>query len=218
MTKGSEDAHRASGTEAWLCGPLADVSSLLTPAAHALLQAASDIEQAAVSLSAEEVWRKPAGAPSVGFHLRHVAGSIDRLLTYASGRQLSEEQFRALSLESLPGEPAEEAITLVRTATARIEDALGVLRSTPDERLAEPREVGRARLPSTVLGLLFHIAEHTQRHTGQIVTTARIVQGLSSTGGVNHERAAQEEYQTGDRSGDSSERRSTHRQDDSRHC
>jgi uncharacterized damage-inducible protein DinB len=180
MTNDLEEKHTASETEAWLRGPLPDVSLLLMPAAHALTQAASDIESAAATLNKEEVWCRPGGAPSVGFHLRHIAGSIDRLLTYARGGQLSSEQLRALSIESLPGEPAEEAVTLVRTATSRIEDALQVLRSTSDDILAEPREVGRAKLPSTVFGLLFHIAEHTQRHTGQIVTTARIVRGLLS--------------------------------------
>lgn len=180
MTSDLEEKQTAGGTEVWLRGPLPDVSLLLMPAAHALIQAASDIESAASTLNKEEVWHRPGDAPSVGFHLRHVAGSIDRLLTYARGGQLSSEQFRALSIESLPGEPAEEAATLVRTATSRIEDALQALRSTPDDSLAEPREVGRAKLPSTIFGLLFHIAEHTQRHTGQIVTTARIVRGLPS--------------------------------------
>jgi hypothetical protein len=179
MTSDSEEKRTASGTEAWLRGPLPDGSILLTPAAHALLQSAIDIKHAA-ALTANEVWRTPGGAPSVGFHLRQIAGSIDRLLTYARGWQLSAEQLRALSTESVPGEPAEEAIKLVGTATARIEDALQALRSTPDGILADLREVGRAKLPSTVFGLLFHIAEHTQRHTGQIVTTARIVQGLLS--------------------------------------
>jgi uncharacterized damage-inducible protein DinB len=178
MTSNSEEILTASGTEAWLRGPLPDISLLLTPAAHALLQASIDIEHAAAPLTAKEVWLTPGGAPSVGFHLRHIAGSIDRLLTYARGWQLSAEQLRAVSTESFPGEPAEEAVKLVRTATARIEDALQDLRSTPDDTLAEPREVGRAKLPSTVFGLLFHVAEHTQRHTGQIVTTARIVRGL----------------------------------------
>jgi uncharacterized damage-inducible protein DinB len=171
-----------SEPEAWLQGALQDVSLLLTPAAHALIQAGRDINRAATILSTEEVWRKPGGAPSVGFHLRHIAGSIDRLLTYARDQQLSEDQFKALSIESLPGEPAEEASTLARTARAGIEDALQVLRLTTDESLFEPREVGRSKLPSTVFGLLFHIAEHTQRHTGQIVTTARIISGLSFTG------------------------------------
>ncbi len=177
------ETRAAGGAEAWLCGPLPEVTPMLMPAAHALLQAAADIERAVTPLSAEEVWREPGGAPSVGFHLRHVAGSINRLLTYAGGRPLSEEQFRALSQETCLGEPAEDPAALVRAVTARIDDALQALRSTPDDSLHEPREVGRAKLPSTVLGLLFHIAEHTQRHAGQIVTTARIVRGLSSTGG-----------------------------------
>lgn len=180
MTENSQGNSQAGEPEAWLRGPLHDVSPLLTPAAHALLQAAADIERAASTLSAEQLWLKPGGAPSVGFHLRHVAGSIDRLLTYASGRQLDAEQFRALSNESVSGEPPEDAEALVRAARASIEEALQALRSTPDEILSEPRVVGRAWLPSTVFGLLFHIAEHTQRHTGQIVTTARIVRGLST--------------------------------------
>jgi hypothetical protein len=177
----SKETRIPNGTEAWLRGTLPDVSLLLTPAAHALIQAAIDIERAAAPLTAKEVWSTPGGAPSAGFHLRHVAGSIDRLLTYARGRQLGAEQLRELSIESSPGAPPSESLMLVGTATARIEDALQALRSTPDELLAEPRTVGRARLPSTVFGLLFHIAEHTQRHTGQIITTARIVRGLPST-------------------------------------
>lgn len=181
MTGDSKKNRTANETEAWLRGALPGVSLLLTPVAHALVQAAIDIERAAVRLTPKEVWSTPGGAPSVGFHLRHIAGSIDRLLTYARGRQLGAEQLRRLSIESLPGEPAEESVMLVGTATARIEDALQVLRSTRDELLDEPREVGRAKLPSTVFGLLFHIAEHTQRHTGQIIATARIVRGLAST-------------------------------------
>ena len=181
MSSNSEDKHIPSGTEAWLRGPLPDVSFLLTPAAHALLQASIDIERAAAPLTPKEVWSTPGGAPSVGFHLRHIAGSIDRLLTYARGGQLGANQLRELSRESLPGEPAEESVTLVSTVAARIEEALQALRTTPDELLAEPRLVGRAKLPSTVFGLLFHIAEHTQRHTGQIITTARIVRGRPST-------------------------------------
>lgn len=181
MPSNFDDKRTSSETEAWLRGPLADVGFLLTPAAHALLQASIDIERAAAPLSVKEVWSMPGGAPSVGFHLRHIAGSIDRLLTYARGEQLGAEQLRELSRESSNGEPAEEAFALVSTAAARIEDALQVLRTTPDELLADPREVGRAKLPSTVFGLLFHIAEHTQRHTGQIITAARIVRGLPST-------------------------------------
>lgn len=183
MTNHSEQAR--GGPEPWLRGPLPHVSPLLMPAAHALQQVAGDIEGAVSALSMEEVWHRPGGAPSVGFHLRHVAGSIDRLLTYARGDQLSEDQLRALAVESSPGEPAEEAVTLVRAARARIEDALRVLRSTPEGSLGEPREVGRGRLPSTVFGLLFHVAEHRQRHAGQIVTTARVVRCPTARAGAS---------------------------------
>ena len=169
-------------TEAWLSGPLGGVDRLLMPAAHALVQAAADIEQAAQTLTAQELWSRLGGAASIGFHLRHVAGSIDRLLTYARGEQLSAEQHQAIAGEAIPGEPPSEATALVREATARIKEALAVLRSTPGELLFEPRAVGRARLPTNVFGLLFHIAEHTQRHTGQIVTTAKIVRGLADSG------------------------------------
>lgn len=113
MTSDSEEGRISTGTEAWLRGPLPGVSLLLTPAAHALTQAAIDIKHAVAPLTAKEVWNAPSGAPSVGFHVRHIAGSLDRLLTYARGRQLSTEQLRELAVESLPGEPAEEAVMLV---------------------------------------------------------------------------------------------------------
>lgn len=164
--------------EAWLRGPLDGVDPLLMPAAHALVQAAVDIEQAASSLTVQELWVGPGGAASIGFHLRHIAGSIDRLLTYARGEQLSAEQFHELADERRPGEPPAEAATLTRKAAARITEAVEALRSAPKETLFEPRAVGRAQLPTNVFGLLFHIAEHTQRHTGQVVTTAKIVRGL----------------------------------------
>ena len=167
-------------TEAWLRGPLEGVEPLLMPAAHALVQAASDIEQAAKDLTAQELWINPGGAASIGFHLRHVAGSIDRLLTYARGEQLDAGQLRALAAEAIAGEPPAEASMLIHEATIRIEEALAALRLTPTETLLEPRGVGRARLPTNVFGLLFHIAEHTQRHTGQIITTAKIVRGLKT--------------------------------------
>lgn len=160
--------------EAWQRGPLPGIDAFLMPAAHALVQAGEELAVAA-SLSGEELWARPGGAASVGFHLRHIAGSIDRLLTYARGEQLSGEQLAALRAEEEAGGPPEEADALLREAGAAIERALEVIRTTPREELLLPREVGRARLPSNVIGLLFHIAEHTQRHAGQVVTTARVV-------------------------------------------
>lgn len=165
-------------TEAWLRGPIEGVPPLLMPVAHAIVQAADDADAAAAGLTPEELWVRPGGAAAVGFHLRHIAGVLDRLFTYARGEALSDAQLRALAVEGEPGAPpatAEELIGALRTA---VERALAQLRATPPELLLEPRGVGRRQLPSNVLGLLFHAAEHAQRHTGQIVATAKVVRGL----------------------------------------
>jgi hypothetical protein len=163
--------------EAWLRGPIEGVDSYLMPAAHALVQAGEEIEQAVAGLTPEQVWARPGGAASVGFHLRHVIGSLDRLLTYARGGSLDAHQRAFLEVESEPCDPPAPADTLLAGVRTAIEAALRTYRGTPRERLLEVRTVGRAALPSTVLGLLFHSAEHTQRHAGQIVTTAKVVRG-----------------------------------------
>ena len=166
-----------SKAEVWLRGGRVDgISPALQPVAHALLQALEDVERAASGLSVDELWTKPGGAASAGFHLRHLAGSLDRLTTYARGEQLSEAQLTALRAEQEPGASADELVALVR---ATIERALDQLRATPDATLDEPREVGRARLPSSVRGLLYHAGEHTARHVGQAITTAKVVRGLA---------------------------------------
>lgn len=161
--------------EPWLRGPLSGYAPLLMPAAHALTQSREDIERHAAQLSLAQVWAEPSGAPSAGFHLRHIAGSIDRLLTYAAARSLNEEQFRFLAAERVAGTPPTSAAELSAAAQTKIDEALTVLRNTPNDTLFAARHVGRAQLPTNVFGLLFHIAEHTQRHTGQLITTARIV-------------------------------------------
>ncbi|HSJ65609.1 MAG TPA: DinB family protein [Gemmatimonadaceae bacterium] len=167
--------------EAWLRGALPGIAAPLQPAAHALVQAAEDIAGAATGLTIEELWTRPGGAASAGFHLRHIAGSIERLLTYGRGEQLNARQREALRLEREPGDPPADAESLILQATGAIEVALGTLQTTNADAMAEPRAVGRAELPSTVGGILFHIAEHTQRHTGQLITTARIVRALGPT-------------------------------------
>jgi uncharacterized damage-inducible protein DinB len=161
--------------EVWLRGPLPGISPLLMPAAHCLLQCREEIAAAATGLTVEQLWARPAGVASAGFHLRHIAGSLDRLLTYARGAQLDREQLAALRREAEPGDPPETAASAVAATQAAIDAAVEVLRSTPDTDLMLPRSVGRAGLPSNVLGLLFHSAEHAHRHTGQLVTTATIV-------------------------------------------
>ncbi len=167
-----------SQPEAWLRGPLEGVVPMLMPAAHALVQASEDIERATSGLTVQELWVRPGGAASLGFHLRHIAGSTGRLLTYARGEQLTEAQRQAVALEQQPGDPPADATTLVLDARAAIERALAAIQAVPKESMFEARAVGRAGLPTNVFGLLCHIAEHTQRHTGQIITTAKIVRGL----------------------------------------
>ncbi len=160
-------------TEAWLEGPLEGVDPYLMPVAQALVQVGRDLERLA-GLAPEALWARPGGAASVGFHLRHVAGVLDRLLTYARAETLGEGQMRALRTEAEPGDPPADAETLVREARAAVERALAQVRATPRATLLEPRGVGRRQLPSNVLGLLHHAAEHAVRHTGQALTTARI--------------------------------------------
>jgi uncharacterized damage-inducible protein DinB len=160
--------------EPWLRGPVPNVSPLLMPAAHALLQAREDLAAATIKLTQQELAARPGGAASVGFHLRHIAGSIHRLLSYAAGRPLTEAQFAELREEGDDLGMTDAGILLAHAKNA-IGEALRVIVETPDEQLSVNRVVGRARLPTTVFGLLFHIAEHTQRHTGQIIATAKIV-------------------------------------------
>jgi len=168
-----------SAPEPWLRGPVADVPPLLQPVAHALLQAVEDVRRVVTPLDHDALWARPGGAASVGFHVRHAAGSLDRLFTYARGQALSDSQLAALKRETSPDAQGNARTgELVAAFEAQVEHALTQVRETREETLTERREVGRARLPSTVLGLLFHGAEHTQRHVGQTITTAKIVAGL----------------------------------------
>lgn len=165
--------------EVWLRGPVQGINPALMPAAHALLQAAEDLERVAAGLSAAELAATPGGAASIAFHLRHVAGSIDRLTTYARGEKLSESQRAALRAEKNSPEKPEEASALLDAVVQAVHLAIEQIRRTSASALFEPRKVGSAGLPSTVIGLLFHTAEHAQRHTGQVITTARIIRGLA---------------------------------------
>jgi uncharacterized damage-inducible protein DinB len=161
--------------EVWLRGPVPEIPPLLQPVAHSLLQCREELTATVPGLTAEALWAQPAGAASVGFHLRHAAGSLDRLFTYARGESLSPEQHAALMAEPHP-DLAPNAVSRLLTAFSETVDrALEQLRGTSEATLLEPRGVGRAQLPSTVVGLLYHAAEHTQRHAGQIATTMKIL-------------------------------------------
>jgi uncharacterized damage-inducible protein DinB len=175
-SEGFERLSEPLPPEVWLRGPLEGYPPLLMPVAHALLQAQEDIERLARTVSQEDVWTRAGAAASIGFHVQHVGGSIDRLCTYARGKTLNAQQLRALQGESAASERSLSDVAAETLAT--LDRALDQVRTTTPEMLLEPRKVGRAGLPSTVIGLLVHVAEHTTRHVGQAITTAAILKGL----------------------------------------
>ena len=164
-----------SAPEVWLRGPLPDVPALLQPAAHSLLQSLEELRRTLPPLSDAQLRARPGGAASVAYHAVHLAGSLDRLTTYARGEMLGDAQLAALAAERQVNDAPCDGGALLGVVEATIERALAQIRATDPATLTDARAVGRGRLPSTVAGLLFHAAEHTQRHAGQAMTTARVV-------------------------------------------
>jgi hypothetical protein len=158
--------------EVWLRGPVNGIPALLQPVAHALLQAREEVNRLMDGFPGALLWEKPVGLASPGFHLQHLIGVIDRLFTYAKGGRLNERQLEQLSNE---GEPGSSVFYLLDTFNMQVDDALLQLAGTDETMLTETREVGRAKLPSTVIGLYVHAAEHTMRHTGQLLVTVKIL-------------------------------------------
>lgn len=161
----------ASQIEPWLRGTLTDVDPIRRAVLHALELAAEDAARWTAGLTEEQLFARPAGIAPIAFHLRHIARSLDRLLTYAEGEQLNEAQLQALKTEMDP-DSAEKVRAEFSGGLARATD---LIRAISPEDFAKPRGVGRKQLPTTVGGLLVHCADHTQRHIGQIVTTAKIL-------------------------------------------
>jgi len=147
--------------EPWLRGPIPGVDPLTAPVLYAFQQAREDLAKCTVGLSAQRIW-----ASGVGFHIRHISRSTDRLITYLLGEQLEPEQFG----EGEPGASREELLDEMHRAFARSEN---IVRAIDPSTLRDPRTVGRKNLPTTVIGLLTHMAEHTQRHVGQAVVLAK---------------------------------------------
>jgi uncharacterized damage-inducible protein DinB len=195
--------------EPWLRGPIEGAHPLTAPLLYAFQQAREDLAHYTAGLSHDQIWSTPHGFGSVGFHLRHIAGSTERLMTYVQGRQLTPEQLAAIASEHEAGHKPEHAAehaaehkphdgeqkaehkperdaenaaghkpgadrdTLLAELDRVFREAEAVVRRIDPTTLAEPREVGRQRLPTTVIGLLTHIAEHTQRHVGQAIGAAK---------------------------------------------
>jgi uncharacterized damage-inducible protein DinB len=160
--------------EYWLRGPVAGVPSLLQPAAHAILQSKEEVHGGLKNFPETLMWERPEGVASVAFHLQHMPGVLDRLFTYAAGKQLEQHQLDYMVAEGKENSQLHLS-GLLEHLDMQVDKALEQLRNTAENILLEPREVGRKQLPSTVIGLLFHAAEHVQRHTGQLLVTARVV-------------------------------------------
>lgn len=157
--------------EPWLRGTLTDVPAVIRAVVHALELAREDAARWCGDLTGVEVNARPAGLPSIAFQLRHISGSADRLLTYAEGREPSQEQMAELAREAegaMPHVLLREFGRSMEQASERVRDFIGA-------DLEAERFVGRRRLPTTLGGLLVHVAEHTQRHVGQMVTTVKVV-------------------------------------------
>ena len=164
----------SSNQEYWLSGPIPDVPALLQPAAHALLQSVREVKEYLSDFPGEQLWEKPFGRASVGFHLRHLTGVLDRLLTYAKKESLSEAQLKFLKNEG-NGNGAPSYQQLISEFEDKVNEALAYFKTLPESTLTEERFVGRKKLPSTIIGLLFHAAEHSQRHVGQLLVTVSVL-------------------------------------------
>ena len=158
--------------EVWLRGPVEDIAAVLQPVAHALIAAREDVDALAPRTGTDVLWTQR-GAASAAFHVLHMAGALDRLFTYARGEMLNDAQKAAARAESV-AHPELDGAALAALVVAAIDRAIGQLRDTDAATVLAERKIGRAGLPSTVLGCLFHGAEHTTRHAGQLISTVKL--------------------------------------------
>ncbi|MDN3595222.1 DinB family protein [Zunongwangia endophytica] len=161
--------------EVWLRGPLPEIPLLLQPAAHALLQSKEEVFKYTEGFNEALLWEKPAGRANVAFHLQHITGVLDRMLTYAECKSLAEIQFEYLRKEGVENRDVKIA-NLKKAFAEKVEEALLIFKNTSEAALTEKRTVGRKKLPSSVIGLYFHAAEHSQRHIGQMLVTISVLE------------------------------------------
>jgi uncharacterized damage-inducible protein DinB len=166
--------------EPWLSGSHSDVPAVARAVLHALELAFDDIRKWTTGLTDLEIHTLPLGLPPLAFHLRHIARSTDRILTYAEGNQLSPGQLALLKSEQVgPEHDERETLTaLIAEVEHSFADAAARIRALARANCDTPRSVGRKQLPTSIGGALIHVADHTQRHTGQVVTTAKVLKAL----------------------------------------
>ncbi len=166
--------------EVWQRGPLSDIPALLQPVAHALLQAREELNIMMQVFPDSLLWQRPAGVASAGFHLQHLAGVLDRVFTYARAETLTIAQLAQLSAEDIFPQTTVTVTELVKRFNIEVDKAIVQLKTTDEKTLVEFRGVGRKMLPSTVIGLLVHGAEHTMRHLGQLIVTVKFLKQAQS--------------------------------------
>lgn len=166
-----------SEKEPWLRGPLPDVHPLMAPSLHSFIQIREDLARWTEGLRDEEIWSRPFGLAPVGFHLRHIAGSVERLTAYMFGKELTTAQLEAIPHEMDSGIGRSLLLEQVNEALQKSEQAM---RAIDPETFEHPRSVGRKKLPTTVIGLVVHIAEHAQRHVGELIVTSKLVRASQS--------------------------------------
>jgi uncharacterized damage-inducible protein DinB len=165
-------------TDPWLRGSIPGIPELLQPAAHAFVLAKEDVDAATAGLTADQLWAQPGGITPLGFHLQHLAGATSRLLTYGRGEALSDAQREQLKRENNITTLRPSLAVLLAEWHSTLEAAFAQLAATPAGSLTDVRTIGKAQLPTTVGGCVFHAAEHAGRHAGQVVTTAKLVRAL----------------------------------------
>jgi len=161
--------------EVWQRGPIEEIPALLQPVAHALLQAREELNLAMNGFSDDLLWQRPANIASVAFHLQHLSGVLDRVFTYSLSLSLSARQLKELEAESLLHQPNLTTAILLNRFNMQVDKSIVQLKNTDVNTLTEFRGIGRKMLPSTVIGLLFHGAEHTMRHLGQLLVTIKVL-------------------------------------------
>jgi len=166
-----------SSVEPWMRGPLAGIEPLVQPLFFSFTQVREDLARYTAGITQDQLWQRAGTLPSLGFHLRHMSGSVDRLTTYLMDGTLTPEQLAFLKEESTPGATLDELLSAIDATLSATEARL---RSLDPTTIHDPRFIGRKRLPTTVLGLLVHIAEHTQRHLGQAITTAKFTRNTAT--------------------------------------
>ncbi len=168
--------------EVWQRGPVENVPGLLQPVAHALLQAREELQELTDNFTESLLWERPAGVASPAFHIQHLTGVLDRVFTYARSQALSQEQLYLLSIEGDQSQTSANLKELVQWFNTQVDICIGELSGVDVSTLTDVRTIGRKKIPTTLIGLYVHAAEHTMRHIGQLHVTIKILLGNTASG------------------------------------